>query len=209
MKKRSVNLDKKENKRNKKEKLNGKVNEIKEEIKEEFFFNVPNSLTMLRLFIGGFVIYMLFSGFSRVVTALVFVVAALTDMLDGYFARKLKQTTRVGARLDQVVDRIFTVTIVVALLLWFFYTDITEKNFIFMLFLILSREIIALPGVLVRIVRGKDLYDVRYIGKLACWPQGFALTFLIAGFSFTIYFAVLTGIIGLIAGFDYLKRSFL
>ena len=86
-------------------------NEIKEEIKESFF-NVPNTLTILRILFAFIAIYMLFSGFSRIYVAIVFGIAAITDFFDGYLARKLKQTTSIGARLDQIVDRIFTTIII-------------------------------------------------------------------------------------------------
>ena len=78
-------------------------------------FNLPNLLTILRvLLIPVFVGLFYFpSTKSNMIAALVFVIAALTDMLDGYLARKLKQTTKFGAFLDPVADKIMVCTALV------------------------------------------------------------------------------------------------
>jgi CDP-diacylglycerol---glycerol-3-phosphate 3-phosphatidyltransferase len=182
-----------------------KIKLIRQEIKKEVLFNVPNSLTLLRLILCFFAVYMLFSNYSRISVASVFAIAAFTDFLDGYFARKLKQTTDIGARLDQVIDRVFTITIVVAIMIYFI---LNKNGKIILLFLVLSREIIGLPGFLVRIVRNKDTYKVKYIGKLTTFIQSVAIILIIAGFNWAIYLAIVTSFAGIIAGFDYLKDSF-
>jgi len=175
----------------------------------KFALNAPNMITLSRLILIFVIIYMAFANYPRLAIAIVFGIAAFTDYFDGLVARKFKQTTAMGARLDQVIDRIFTVTIILALILWFSKGGTAGRNSILMLFLISSREIVALPGIIIRVIRAKDLYEVRFIGKITCWFQGFALAFIIAGFSFSIYFAVLACGVGIVSGFDYLKRSFM
>lgn len=74
-------------------------------------WNAPNALTLLRLvLIPAFVIvyYLPYRGMN-VVAALIFIVAALTDWLDGYLARRLKQFSPFGAFLDPVVDKLMVV----------------------------------------------------------------------------------------------------
>lgn len=77
--------------------------------------NLPNLLTILRvLLIPVFVIlFYLPNPGSNLLAAFVFVIAALTDLLDGYLARKLKQTTKFGAFLDPVADKIIVCTALV------------------------------------------------------------------------------------------------
>src|SRR3989344_5268073 len=82
--------------------------DVKKEIREEFFFNVPNSITLARLILVFVFVYMLFNEYSKFSLITIFAIAALSDWFDGFFARKLKQTTKIGARLDQVIDRVFT-----------------------------------------------------------------------------------------------------
>jgi len=187
-----------------KKRIRKKIKKVGRSIKKEVLFNVPNTLTLLRLLLAFIVVYMLFSGYSRLSVAVVFAIAALTDLFDGYLARKLKQTTKIGARLDQVIDRIFAAIIVISLGAYFL---IYTHESILVLFLIMSREIIGLPGFIIRIIRGTDTYKVRYIGKLTTFVQSFAIAFIMLGLSWSIYFAIVTCLIGVISGFDYLKDS--
>ena len=69
------------------------------------FWNVPNSLTMSRLFLAGFVFWLIAYGFFPWALT-IFIIAALTDTLDGYFARRLGQATAIGRQLDPLVDKV-------------------------------------------------------------------------------------------------------
>lgn len=75
-----------------------------------------NQLTLLRIiFIPLFVIvFYLPASWAHVVCALIFTVAAVTDWLDGYVARKYNQSTPFGAFLDPVADKLM---VAIALLL--------------------------------------------------------------------------------------------
>ena len=77
--------------------------------------NLPNVLTLIRLGLIPFFIILFYwpTDMSNFYAAIVFVVAALTDLLDGYLARKLKLTTKFGAFLDPVADKIIVCTALV------------------------------------------------------------------------------------------------
>ena len=179
------------------------------EIEKEIFLNIPNSLTLLRLILTFVFIYMLFMNYSKLILIIVFVIAALTDWFDGFFARTLNQKTKIGARLDQVIDRIFTLAIVLALIIYILINNMNNnlENTLLLLFLICSREIVSTPGVIIGVIRRKDLYNVKYIGKVTTFIQAFALGAIILQVDWAIYLAIPTCIIGIIAGFDYLKYS--
>jgi CDP-diacylglycerol---glycerol-3-phosphate 3-phosphatidyltransferase len=69
------------------------------------FWNVPNCLTLSRLVLAVVVFALIACG--RYTAALiVFGLAALTDALDGYFARLLNQATALGRQLDPLVDKV-------------------------------------------------------------------------------------------------------
>jgi CDP-diacylglycerol---glycerol-3-phosphate 3-phosphatidyltransferase len=70
--------------------------------------NVPNLLTILRLLLVPIVVilYYLPVGWAHFSAALLFALAAVTDWLDGYLARNLKQMTKFGAFLDPVADKL-------------------------------------------------------------------------------------------------------
>lgn len=69
------------------------------------FWNVPNSLTVARLAMA-LVLFALIAGGLYVGALAVFALAALTDALDGYFARLLGQSTAIGRQLDPLVDKV-------------------------------------------------------------------------------------------------------
>ncbi len=68
-------------------------------------FNLPNQLTAARLVLA-FVLFALIAWESWVGCILVFAVAALTDWLDGYFARKQGLSSTLGRNLDPLVDKV-------------------------------------------------------------------------------------------------------
>jgi CDP-diacylglycerol---glycerol-3-phosphate 3-phosphatidyltransferase len=69
------------------------------------FWNVPNTLTVSRLVLAIGVFILIEFQFFLAAMAL-FVIAALTDALDGYFARLLKQDTPIGRQLDPLIDKV-------------------------------------------------------------------------------------------------------
>jgi CDP-diacylglycerol--glycerol-3-phosphate 3-phosphatidyltransferase len=77
--------------------------------------NTPILLTILRIaLIPVFVVvYIWPATWTNVAAAAVFGLAALTDWLDGYLARRLGQTTRFGAFLDPVADKLVVVSAIV------------------------------------------------------------------------------------------------
>jgi CDP-diacylglycerol--glycerol-3-phosphate 3-phosphatidyltransferase len=74
--------------------------------------NLPNLITLLRMtLIPMFVaVYVIPGQPTYLIAAGLFGVAGLTDWLDGYLARKLGQTTRFGAFIDPVADKLIVVT---------------------------------------------------------------------------------------------------
>jgi CDP-diacylglycerol--glycerol-3-phosphate 3-phosphatidyltransferase len=68
-------------------------------------FNVPNQLSAARLVLS-FVLFALIAFEYYLASTIVFVVAAGTDWLDGYWARKYGQVTNLGRILDPFVDKI-------------------------------------------------------------------------------------------------------
>ena len=76
--------------------------------------NLPNSLTLLRIFIVPLLVVVLLTPFSESWFGLprhllgvgLFLGAALTDYLDGHFARSRDQVTRLGQLLDPIADKL-------------------------------------------------------------------------------------------------------
>ena len=69
------------------------------------FWNVPNTLTISRLVLA-LCVFVLIANEWYYWALFLFVIAAVTDALDGYFARLLKQDTPLGRQLDPLVDKV-------------------------------------------------------------------------------------------------------
>jgi len=78
----------------------------------------PNALTFINLALNIIAAYVIATGHFLLGGILV-LVAGLFDLLDGALARFTKQTTRFGAILDSVVDRISEAAILCGLLIWY------------------------------------------------------------------------------------------
>ena len=79
--------------------------------------NLPTILTLLRIILIPFFIvaFYLPTEWGRSAAALLFVLAAFTDWLDGYLARKWDQTSPFGAFLDPVADKLMVAAALVLL----------------------------------------------------------------------------------------------
>jgi CDP-diacylglycerol--glycerol-3-phosphate 3-phosphatidyltransferase/cardiolipin synthase len=77
--------------------------------------NIANTLTVARIVMIPLVVLLFYmpTPWSNPAAAIVFALAAITDSLDGYLARKLGQTTALGAFLDPVADKLMVATALV------------------------------------------------------------------------------------------------
>jgi CDP-diacylglycerol---glycerol-3-phosphate 3-phosphatidyltransferase len=79
-----------------------------------FMITLPTWVTLSRL-IAVPIIFGLFlwqdSELTRLIALSVFIIAAITDWLDGYLARKLNQITELGTFLDPLVDKVLTIAL--------------------------------------------------------------------------------------------------
>ena len=68
--------------------------------------NLPNGLTLMRIFLVPLLVAVLLTKYNVLFAAAIFLAASLTDLLDGYFARKREQVTTLGILLDPVADKL-------------------------------------------------------------------------------------------------------
>ena len=86
--------------------------------------NLPNSLTISRIFLVPLLVVVLLTNFegrnilgvpTELVGAAIFGVASLTDWLDGYLARRRKQITMLGQVIDPLADKLLTCAALISL----------------------------------------------------------------------------------------------
>jgi len=123
-------------------------------------FTIANGITALRLILSIPIFYMLWHNASPWAVFALFVVAALTDFLDGYIARRRNEISNVGKLLDPVADKVLVVGTLIA---------ITLRGDIPVLWVILLglKEIAMLLGGAILLERAKRIVAARFLGKAA------------------------------------------
>jgi CDP-diacylglycerol--glycerol-3-phosphate 3-phosphatidyltransferase len=81
-------------------------------------FNLPNTITLLRVSVVPFLFILLLSPgeFWSLILAILFVIASITDFFDGYIARKYQMITTMGKFLDPIADKIMVNTAMILMI---------------------------------------------------------------------------------------------
>lgn len=96
---------------------------------------LPNLLTCSRFVLAPILMWWAWQGYETaflVLLALTF----LTDVLDGFVARLLKQTSELGARLDTMADLVIYTTLAIAV--WWLWPEIVQRELTYVLLVIVS-----------------------------------------------------------------------
>ena len=74
-------------------------------------FNLPNTLTLLRIILIPVIVVLFLSdeASNRFIAFILFLIASITDYLDGVLARYMKQETNFGEFLDPVADKLLVI----------------------------------------------------------------------------------------------------
>lgn len=133
--------------------------------------NLPNVFTILRLILIFPINFFLYIGSKEIALSLIFV-AWLTDLLDGYLARKLSEITNLGKTLDPIADKILIFSIVLFLII---------KDFIplWLGLLIIGRDIVILSAGFVVIYKFKYVIPSNWVGKISAFLIGLILVIIL------------------------------
>ena len=175
-------------------------------------WNLPNILTLGRMLAVPFVVACLFwpdTFFMRWIALGIFILAGITDFLDGYLARAWSQQSALGRMLDPIADKL----LVSAVLLMLVANHTIKSYSIWAAIIILCREILV-SGLREFLAELKVPLPVSRIAKWKTVLQLVALGFLIAGSAgdYTIGGVTTTGLVllwlsallTLYTGWDYL-----
>lgn len=126
----------------------------------EHMFNWPNVLTLVRISVIPLLVIFFYLPFwwGHLAATIVFAVASITDWLDGYLARYLKQTTKLGAFLDPVADKLM---VSIALIL-----IVAEPTF---LYVSVPSKIVSVPTPLITIPAGIIVAREIIVSALREW----------------------------------------
>jgi len=139
--------------------------------------NVPNSLTLLRIFLVPFLVVVLLTKFEgkEIWGVTIFLVAAATDMLDGWLARKREEVTSLGILLDPIADKLLTSAAFISLVQ--VQPDLVPA---WMVVVIVGREFAMSDLRSVAAIKGL-MIPATIWGKFKMGSQVIAITFLIIG----------------------------
>lgn len=146
---------------------------------------LPNILTMFRLLLAlAFVpvfFYELHNGLGGFWSLTVYTVASLTDILDGYLARKFSAISNFGKICDPLADKLlqFLVSLCIALV---------EPLFVIVPVFLFIREILMLVGVMI-LYHEKTILGSNIYGKIASFVY-FLLFFILLGFRQNLSFSI-------------------
>ncbi len=138
--------------------------------------NLPNKLTVIRMILTPFFLITLLIDFPYhyAVSLLIFVVASITDYLDGNIARKQGIVTSFGKFLDPIADKMLTT----AAFLGFMVLEIGH-GVVWITFIVLLREFIVASVRMVAVSSGGKVIAANIWGKLKTVAQMVAIIFAI------------------------------
>ena len=141
------------------------------------FATIPNLLTVLRIILVPFIAYTLLYRLWMLAFPL-FAIAAVSDALDGYLARKWDQKTKIGAYLDPLADKLLIVSCYAVLA----FAPVEGLHIPgWFLSIVLVKELILLMGVLYwGIVKQEVEVRPSILGKAAMFVQSILVGWVIA-----------------------------
>ncbi|PUB95572.1 CDP-diacylglycerol--glycerol-3-phosphate 3-phosphatidyltransferase [Helicobacter pylori] len=166
---------------------------------------LPNFLTILRIVLSLFLLFLLLNtrtyfGFLtpfyiNMISSLVFLFAALTDLLDGYIARSYKAKSRFGEIFDPLADKILILSAFLGLV----HLDRVNA---WIPFVILGREFF-ISGLRVLAANEKKDIPVNALGKYKTVSQVVAISALLADLTYSYALVAIAVFLTLYSGIDY------
>ena len=138
-------------------------------------FNLPNILTVFRVFIIPFFVIFLFRFrlFSQIIAYVLFLIASITDYFDGYIARKYDLTSEFGAFLDPLSDKLLTGAAFIS-----FYILKNLYIPLWMISIIIFREILVTIFRIIAVKKNKPM-KTEFAGKLKTAFQMFTINIIL------------------------------
>jgi len=166
-------------------------------------WNISNLLSLFRLLLAAPLFVLIYNADYGYAVIILFT-GSISDILDGYFARKFNQISEFGKIIDPLADKVFVSAFVIALLLkgqipiWFFIT-------------IISRDLLILLGGMVMAKRQKVVPPSNIFGKMAVSAIGITLLLFILDLlspEMFLYAMILTTLLLAVSFIVYLKNFF-
>ncbi|WIF94230.1 CDP-diacylglycerol--glycerol-3-phosphate 3-phosphatidyltransferase [Caminicella sporogenes] len=161
--------------------------------------NIPNILTIFRFILIPVFIYFFFANIEGNIlyATYIFILAGITDVLDGYIARKYNLVTKWGQAMDPLADKMMQITVLACF---------TIKKFlpIWVIIIIGIKELLMIAGGLfLYYKRNKVVVPANRYGKIATISFYGAMLYLIFGLPYSIVPVIFAIILTLLALANY------
>lgn len=168
--------------------------------------NIPNILTITRIaLIPIFITSIIYSRYNYALY--LFVIAALTDVLDGLIARMKNQRTPLGSFLDPLADKFLLVT---SFIVFSAYGWIPK----WLAITVISRDIIVVTGWFVLyFVTGVSRVEPSLLGKVTIWVESLLIAYILITINFRVLpdmtdaFFMGTAAISILSAIHYMYRG--
>ncbi len=158
----------------------------------------PNHITLIRVLLTPFVFWLIFNHYYHL-GIVTFLLAALTDVLDGSLARTRNQITKFGVLFDPLADKLLIGSMVLLLVFRYLHPWLAVT--------VIGMEIFFIIGALVASVKFKTVRMANLWGKIKMILQVMAVFIILLGLVFdnTIFFTFASWLFGLVIGFAILS----
>ena len=176
-------------------------------------YTIPNIITFIRIFLIPIILYLLFSENPNIVliAGLLFIVSSVSDYFDGYLARTLNQSSKLGTLLDPIADKLLIASVIVVLV----DTGVISNIHVVPAIIILLREI-AISGLREFLAKLNTDMPVSKLAKFKTTFQMVSLSILIISLGFELNDLLwniglitlwIAAIITLLSGYNYMVKG--
>lgn len=163
--------------------------------------NLPNLVTMSRILLVPLFTYLtlVYPAGLNVPATIVFLLAALTDGLDGYLARSRQEVTRFGQLIDPIADKLLITAALLALI------ELGQIS-TWAAFIILAREF-SVSGLRMLAATEGVVIAASKLGKLKTTTQIVAITGFLLGISWAPVLMWIAVVMTVLSGVDYFRNA--
>lgn len=176
-------------------------------------YTIPNIITFIRIILIPIILYLLFSENPNIVliAGLLFIVSSVSDYFDGYLARTLNQSSKLGTLLDPIADKLLIASVIVVLV----DTGVISNIHVVPAIVILLREI-AISGLREFLAKLNADMPVSKLAKYKTTFQMVSLSILIISLGFELNDLLwniglitlwIAAIITLLSGYNYMVKG--
>jgi CDP-diacylglycerol--glycerol-3-phosphate 3-phosphatidyltransferase len=176
-------------------------------------YTIPNIITFIRIFLIPVILYLLFSENPNIVliAGLLFIVSSVSDYFDGYLARTLNQSSKLGTLLDPIADKLLIASVIIVLV----DTGVISNIHVVPAIIILLREI-AISGLREFLAKLNTDMPVSKLAKYKTTFQMVSLSILIISLGFELNDLLwniglitlwIAAIITLLSGYNYMVKG--